>query len=360
MSKLPENIDPHLVYLDPFLLQRYAKDAGLSRHQIKQKTGLALNTQAEAFDGNGLQRSKAFKLAKCLGKSVLELLAPWDSSYLPPMQPPGPCSASPEWEPTRILQQGRPVPNGLYYIVYVMRHRHTANKLGRGKFYNLSWLPVSTRDMMKHQLSRHGDVCARVGIQPHIAVNHTSTPVSHYEGWWVIDDWVGEKTLADHLAKPWPMEELPRLLLEIARGLEALHDAGVIFRELAPTRVLLADKDGRAVLTDFELAKLEGSPSVSSDWPEDPFLAPELEEGDVTVRADLYSLAQIAAAAIAGPEFDIGRAPEILSDVEMPRSLKRLLVNASQDEAERRPDKLAPILKGLANWTEKTSRGKAS
>jgi serine/threonine protein kinase len=200
-----------------------------------------------------------------------------------------------------------------------------------------------------------------VGVHASLAVNHTSTPLTDEEGWWVIDDWIGEKTLADHLAKPWPMKEVPRLLLEIARGLEALHDAGVIFRELAPNRVLLADKDGRAVLTDFELAKLlDGSPSVSSDWPEDPFRAPEVEEGDVTVRADLFSLAQIAAAAIAGSEFDIGRAPEILGSVEMPKSLKRLLIDASQDDADRRPNKLAPILKGLTNWTEKTSRGNTS
>jgi len=58
------------------------------------------------------------------------------------------------------------------------------------------------------------------------------------------------------------------LLLDVASGLQALHNSGVVFRELAPTRVLSGAKDGRAVLTDFELAKLmDGSPSVSSEWP---------------------------------------------------------------------------------------------
>jgi serine/threonine protein kinase len=96
-----------------------------------------------------------------------------------------------------------------------------------------------------------------VGLHPHIVVNHTSTPAAQEEGWWVIDDWVGDKTLADHLeTAPWPKEHLPRLLYEVACGLDALHRAKVVFRELAPARVLMADKDGRAVLTDFELAKL--------------------------------------------------------------------------------------------------------
>ena len=102
-------------------------------------------------------------------------------------------------------------------------------------------------------------------FNPQIVVNLTSTPVANDEGWWVIDAWVGEKTLADYLrAASWPRERLPRLLLEIARGLEALHNAGIVFRELAPSRVLISDKDGGAVLTDFELAKLlDGAPSVS-------------------------------------------------------------------------------------------------
>ena len=61
---------------------------------------------------------------------------------------------------------------------------------------------------------------------------------------------------------------------EIAGGLSALHRAQIVMRELAPSRVLLAKSDGRAVLTDFELAKLlAGGPTVSpgEEWPEDPY-----------------------------------------------------------------------------------------
>ena len=181
-------------------------------------------------------------------------------------------------------------------------------------------MPLEKRRGMIHQLSRHANVCTRVGIHPNIAVNHTSTPVANDEGWWVIDNWVGEKTLAEYLrTAPWPKEQLPRLLLEIALGLAALHNADVIFRELAPSRVLISEKDGHAVLTDFELAKLlDGSPSVSDEWPEDPFRAPEIDGGTTTVQADLYSLAQVAAACTAGKDFDVTRTVEILKTAEMP------------------------------------------
>ena len=273
MSIPPKKIEPNMVYLDPFLMDRVRINAGLSRKKLATVSTLAVNTVLDAFNCGGLQPFKANLLAKALGCQVTELLAPWDTLYKVPTNPPGPWSGSPEWEPIGYLEQGRLAPNGLYYIVFRMQHRHTKAKLGRGKFYHLSWLPPAKREGMRHQLSRHADVCARVGVHPHIVVNHTSTPVANDEGWWVIDDWVGEKTLAQHLVEnAWPLERCRALLHEIALGLEVLHQEEIVFRELAPARVLIADKGNRAVLTDFELAKLlDGSPSVSSEWPEDPF-----------------------------------------------------------------------------------------
>ena len=320
MIQPPPKVDQQLVYLDLFLIDRLRLDAGLSRKVLGKKARVAYNTIREMDHGGGVQPATAHAIAKILEQKVVDLLAPWDRHYVAPKEPSGLYGGSSEWESRGYLDQGRLAPNGLYYIVCRMQHRHTAGRRGRGKFYHLSWMAPAKREEMRHQLTRHGDVCARVGMHPHIVVNLTSTPVTNDEGWWVIDDWVGEKTLANHLrAASWPREHLPRLLLEIARGLEALHKAGIVFRELAPSRVLISDKDGGAVLTDFELAKLlDGSPSVSGEWPEDPFRAPEVDGGVTTVRADLYSLAQVAAAAVAGPDFDPGRAVELLGTAGMP------------------------------------------
>jgi hypothetical protein len=353
MNLPPKKIEPNLAYLDPFLMDRIRINAGMSRKKLATEATLAVNTVLDAFNCGGLQPFKAKLLAQTLGCQVTELLAPWDPLYKVPANPPGPWSGSPEWEPIGYLEQGRLAPNGLYYVVFRMQHRHTTAKSGRGKFYHLSWLPPAKREGMRHQLSRHADVCARVGVHPHIVVNHTSTPVANDEGWWVIDDWVGETTLANHIkGEPWPLEELPRLLLEIARGLEALHQADVVFRELAPARVLMADKGGRAVLTDFELAKLlDGGPSVSSEWPEDPFRAPEVEGGTVAEGADLYSLAMVAAAAIAGPAFDPGHAVTILKASSVPKRALHLLVDCLKP-LDHRPSELTLLLKELARWAE--------
>ncbi len=63
------------------------------------------------------------------------------------------------------------------------------------------------------------------------------------------------------------------VMREIVDALARLHESGVVMRELAPSRILITAETFRAVLSDFELAKLlSGAPTVSpdGDWPDDP------------------------------------------------------------------------------------------
>ena len=342
------------VLLDPFLIDRLRLNRGLSRKQLAVEAKVAFNTVRELFHGGGVQPSTARAIAVALQQEVVDLLSPLDARYVAPHEPHGPWAGASEWETVGYLEQGRLAPNALYYIVCRMRHRHTTGKQGRGKFYHLSWLHPAKRDAMRHQLTRHADVCARVGPHPRIVTNLTSAPVAD-EGWWVIDDWIGERTLADFLrVGAWPSETLPGLLYEIATGLAALHAAGIVFRELAPARVLISDKDAAAVLTDFELAKLlDDSPSVSSEWPEDPFRAPEVDGGSTSLQSDLYSFAQLASAAVAGSDFDPLQAEETLGRAKLPKRLQRLLLECLEPIPDRRPSDLSPLLKELSRWSEK-------
>ena len=355
MLQAPATIDSQLVYLDPFLMDRARLDAGLSRKKLAALSGLAVNTVLDAFTARGLQPEKARLLAKHLGCGVLELLAPWDPRYEAPAQPPGLWSALSEWETAGYFEQGRLAANGLYYIVCRMRHRHTPGRQGRGKFYHLSWLPPTLRDGMQTKLSRHAEVCDRVKQHLNVVANLTSTPTVGDEGWWVIDHWVGEKTLADHLQRgPVPSDKLPRLLLDVAQGLEALHQTGVVFRELAPARVLVADDDGRAVRTDFELARLlDGSPSVSSEWPEDPFRAPEVDGGRCLNSGRSLQPGLFGGGGDLGGAPTCGEAAKIIDRAPLPKRLHRLLVACLEPVPTRRPEGLSVLLKELARWSEK-------
>jgi len=88
---------------------------------------------------------------------------------------------------------------------------------------------------------------------------------------------------------------LAKLFVEAARGLEHLHQRGVIHRDVKPSN-LMATEDGRLVVTDLGLARLAGEESLTSPAQvlgTVPYAAPEqLQHAllDLDARADVYGL----------------------------------------------------------------------
>ena len=96
----------------------------------------------------------------------------------------------------------------------------------------------------------------------------------------------------------------------MAAGLDALHRAGIVHRDVKPSNVLL-DADGAARLTDFGLAKgqdysvltLPGQMLGTIDY-----LAPELIRGDEpTAGSDIYAFGCLVYACVAGQPPFAGR-----------------------------------------------------
>jgi predicted Ser/Thr protein kinase len=137
-------------------------------------------------------------------------------------------------------------------------------------------------------------------VQAVRGLSHTNIVAVHDfvdDGPWsfVVMEYVAGPDLAERVRRHGPLsvEESVRLGREVALGLALAHRNGVIHRDVKPQNILL-DPDGRARLTDFGSARLEGVTGVTRTGGlvgTLDYLAPELiagRRGDG--RADLYAL----------------------------------------------------------------------
>ncbi len=102
---------------------------------------------------------------------------------------------------------------------------------------------------------------------------------------------------------PLPMGDVVELASEVAGGLDALHGAGLIHRDVKASNILL-DGAGRAMLTDFGLARgprytvLTRPGQVLGTL---EYMAPELIRGEpATPESDVYALACTVYEALTG------------------------------------------------------------
>ena len=136
---------------------------------------------------------------------------------------------------------------------------------------------------------------------------------------YMVLEYVQGETLADRLTRErqLPEESLQRLLEEVLSGLEVMHEAGYVHRDIKPGNLMLREEDGSAVVLDFGAARQavgQRSKAITSILT--PGYAPieqyDSKADDVGPWSDIYALGMVAYRCISGT-----------SDSELPDAVTR-------------------------------------
>ena len=136
---------------------------------------------------------------------------------------------------------------------------------------------------------------------------------------YMVLEYIDGETLADRLSREPYLEEdaLQRLLEEVLSGLEVMHEAGYVHRDIKPGNLMLRAEDGSAVVLDFGAARQavgQRSKPITSILT--PGYAPieqyDSKADDVGPWSDMYALGMVAYRCISG-----------LGDSELPDAVTR-------------------------------------
>jgi serine/threonine protein kinase len=138
---------------------------------------------------------------------------------------------------------------------------------------------------------------------PHVIVVHDV--VEDQERAYMVMELVDGGSLADRVLSHGPVDapEAARIGVALLEALSTAHEAGILHRDVKPSNVLVAD-DGRVVLTDFGVAQVAGSTTLTETGsfvgsPE--YTAPERMSGaGAGPESDLWSLGVLLCAIVSG------------------------------------------------------------
>ncbi|MBY8880397.1 serine/threonine-protein kinase [Actinacidiphila acidipaludis] len=158
-------------------------------------------------------------------------------------------------------------------------------------------------DRQRDRALREARSVARIR-HPHVVVVHD---VVEQDGRpWIVMELVDGRSLADVLREDGPLDprEAARICGAVAGALLAAHQHGIQHRDVKPANVLIERATGRVVLTDFGIARIPGSATISDTGsfvgsPE--YTAPERMSGrGAGPESDLWSLGALLCAAVDG------------------------------------------------------------
>ena len=116
--------------------------------------------------------------------------------------------------------------------------------------------------------------------------------------------------------KPFDLTTAVNIIAQIGAALEYAHSRGIVHRDIKPSNILLT-KDGRALLSDFGIAKAVGTSTITEPGAlvgTPQYMSPEQAKGrkDIDHRTDIYSLGVVLYQMLTGEVPFDGETPHVI------------------------------------------------
>ncbi|MEV6772378.1 serine/threonine-protein kinase [Nocardia sp. NPDC051030] len=176
--------------------------------------------------------------------------------------------------------------------VYVVHHP----RLPRRDALKVLSAECSTSEEFRARFIREADLAARLD-HPNLVTVHDRGIAQ--ERLWISMQFVDGTDAAELLRQGWlPPERVAHIVREAAQGLDAVHRAGLLHRDVKPANILIDSRPGRpdrVLVSDFGIAKAATGSTMLTEagavLATLAYVAPEqLELGPVDRRADIYAL----------------------------------------------------------------------
>jgi serine/threonine protein kinase len=155
----------------------------------------------------------------------------------------------------------------------------------------------------RKRFSREARAAAAVVHQHVVPIHNVET---ERESPFIVMQYVSGESLQSRIDRDGPLElcMILRIGMQVADGLSAAHQQGLVHRDIKPSNILLEEDVDRALVSDFGLARAADDDSLTRTGfhPGTPqYMSPEQASGQsVDARSDLFSLGSMLYTMCAG------------------------------------------------------------